>query len=135
MVAVWLIHGMPIHYTIDHATRFVHARIEGIITLKDVEAFLDAIVVQDALTYRKLVDGSDGNGTYTDDDVMMLAARASAYATLARRGPLAIVPRKNTSGDLAQRFINLGKYEAPAKIFSSAEEALKWLDSLPEAET
>jgi len=124
---------MPIRYTIDHAARFVHARVEGVINLKDVEAFLDDIVVQDALTYRKLFDGSEGDGTYTDDDVMALAARASAYATLARRGPLALVPRKNVPADLAQRFINLGKFDGQAKIFASANEALEWLNSLPEA--
>ena len=37
---------------------------------------------------------SEAAGTYNDEDVMALAARASAYASMARRGPLAIVPRK-----------------------------------------
>jgi hypothetical protein len=126
---------MPINYTIDHATRFVHARAEGTITLKDVEAFLDAVVVQGALPYRKLFDASEATGTYDDNDVMALGARASAYASMARRGPLAIVPRKNMAPDLARRFINLAKYETPARIFRSAAEARKWLDSLPDIKT
>jgi len=126
---------MPIEYTIDHAKRFVHARVLGVITLKDIEDFTDTVVAQDALTYRKLFDGSQGDGTYTDEDVMSLAARAAAYASLAQRGPLALVPRPGNGADLARRFVNLGKFTGQAKIFSSPEEALKWLEDQPEGET
>ncbi len=48
------------NYTIDHETRLVRARAEGIITLKDIEDFSDAVVAQDALAYRKLFDASEG---------------------------------------------------------------------------
>ena len=71
---------MPIEYTIDHEKRFVHARVLGVIVLKDIEDFADAVVAQDALTYRKLFDASKGDGTYDEQDVMTLAARAAAYA-------------------------------------------------------
>jgi hypothetical protein len=104
---------MPIIYTIDHKERLVLARAEGIITLKDIEDFSDDIVAQDALAYRKLFDGTNAAGTYDDNDVMILAARASAYATLTRRGRLALVPRRNAVPDLAERYINLGKFEGP----------------------
>jgi len=121
---------MPIHFTIDHAAKLVKARAEGIVTLKDIEAFSDAVVAQDALTYRKLFDARDAAGTYGDDDVMVLAARASAYAMLAKRGRLAVVPRRNAVPDLAQRYINLGKFDGNAQIFATPEEALAWLESL-----
>ncbi|MFN3876090.1 MAG: hypothetical protein ACK4L7_09300 [Flavobacteriales bacterium] len=120
---------MPIEYTIDHEKRFVHARVVGVIALKDIEDFTDAVVAQNALTYRKLFDGSLGDGTYDDQDVMTLAARAAAYASLAKRGPLALVPRPGSGADLARRYVNLGKFVGEARIFDSAEEALKWLDS------
>lgn len=124
---------MPIIYTIDHKERLVLARAEGIITLKDIEDFSDAVVTQDALGYRKMFDASDAAGTYDDNDVMILAARASAYATLTRRGRLALVPRRNAMPDLAERYINLGNFEGRAMIFRTPEEALAWLDS-PEPE-
>jgi hypothetical protein len=127
---VWLIPGMPIHLTIDHEKRFVHARVEGLITLRDIEDFSDAVVAQDALTYRKLFDASAADGTYNDDDVMTLAARATAYAALAERGPLALVPRKGGPGELARRYVNLGRFSGQAKIFTTADEARAWLDSL-----
>ncbi|TAJ96449.1 MAG: hypothetical protein EPO41_06925 [Reyranella sp.] len=125
---------MPIEYTIDHEKRFVHARVMGVIALKDIEAFTDVVVAQNALTYRKLFDGSQGDGTYDDQDVMALAARAAAYASLAKRGPLALVPRPGFGADLARRFINLGKFTGQAQIFESAEEGLKWLEAQPEGE-
>jgi len=126
---------MPIEYTIDHEKRFVHARVLGVIALKDIEDFTDAVVAQNALTYRKLFDGTQGDGTYTDEDVMALAARAAAYATLAQRGPLALVPRPGMGADLARRFINLGKFTGQAQIFDSAEDGLKWLESQSEGES
>lgn len=131
---VCLSQPMPIEYTIDHEKRFIRARVLGVISLKDIEAFTDFVVAQDALTYRKLFDGSQGDGTYTDEDVMSLAARAAAYASLAQRGPLALVPRPSHGADLARRYVNLGKFTGQARIFDSAEKALKWLDSQPEGE-
>mgnify|MGYP003578844172 FL=1 len=126
---------MPIRYTIDHEARFVHARAEGPTSLQDVEALLDAIVVQDALSYRKLFDASDAIAEYKEHDIMTLGARASVYAKLARRGALAIVPRKNVHPELALRFLNLARYEGAARIFQSADDGLKWLESLPEDES
>lgn len=125
---------MPIEYTIDHEKRLVQARVLGVISLKDIEAFTDAVVAQNALTYRKLFDGSRGDGAYDDHDVMMLAARASAYATLAKRGPLALIPRPTHGAELAKRYVNLGKFDGQAQIFASAEEGLKWLEAQPAGE-
>jgi hypothetical protein len=120
---------MPIEYTIDHEKRFVHARVLGVITLRDIEDFTDKVVAQDALTYRKLFDASQGDGTYTDEDVMTLAARAAAYATLAKRGALALVPRPGMGAELAKRYVNLGKFTGEARIFDTADDALVWLEA------
>ena len=126
---------MPIEFTIDHAKRFVHARVVGVITLKDIEDFTDKVVAQDALTYRKLFDGSQGDGTYDDHDVMALAARAAAYASLAKRGALAIIPRPGAGAELAKRYVNLGKFTGEARIFNSVDDALAWLESQPDSPT
>lgn len=123
---------MPIEFTIDHEKRFVHARVLGVVALKDIEDFSDSVVAQNALTYRKLFDGSQGDGTYTDEDVMTLAARAAAYATLAKRGPLALVPKPGTGAELAKRYVNVGKFAGEARIFDSVDEAMKWLETQPE---
>ena len=124
---------MPIHFTIDHKTRHVEAKFDGNLVLKDVEDFCDAVVGADALPYRKLIDGRTASGTYTDADVMALGARMAAYATTGKRGALALVPAPDTSLELADRLLNLGKDGRPAKSFLSIDDARKWLAAQPEA--
>ena len=57
---------MPITWTISDADRLVTARAQGLVTLQDIEALLDDIVVKDALGYRKLFDGRESVGEYDD---------------------------------------------------------------------
>ena len=125
---------MPIEFTIDHDKKFIDARVLGTIELKDLEDFMDAVVAGNALAYRKLFDGSQGDGTYTDGDVMTLAARAAADATLAKRGPLALVPKPGPGAELAHRYVNVGKFSGEARVFESAEAARKWLETQPVGE-
>ncbi len=82
--------------------------------------------------YRKLFDGREGDGTYTDEDVMALAARAAAYASIAKRGPLALIPKPGMGAELAKRFVNVGKFTGEARIFFSVDEAMAWLEAQPE---
>lgn len=124
---------MPIRFTIDHKARYVEATFDGVLVLKDVEDFCDAVVAADALPYRKLIDGRTASGTYTDADVMALGARLSAYAASGRRGPLALVPVPGTSLEPADRVLNLGKDGRPAKAFLSIDKAREWLAAQPEA--
>ncbi len=123
---------MGIKFTIDHKARYVEARCEGVVDLKDVEAFLDAVVVEDALRYRKLLDGRGAVPQYTNDDVMALGARVSAYAKIEQRGALALIAGTDEHFELSQRFINLGKSDRPARVFRSEDEARKWLEAQPE---
>src|SRR5256884_5407840 len=51
-----------------------------------------------------------------------MGARLSAYADISKRGALALVPAPGTSLELADRIINLGKNERPAKSFLSIED-------------
>jgi hypothetical protein len=123
---------MPIHYTIDHKARTVDAKFDGNLVLKDVEDFTDAVVGAGALPYRKLIDGRTATGTYTDADVMALGARLSAYATMGKRGALALVPASQKYVELIDRLLNLGKDGRPAKAFLSIDDARKWLAAQPE---
>jgi hypothetical protein len=123
---------MPITFTIDHKTRYVEAKFDGHLVLKDVEEFCDAVVAANGLPYRKLIDGRTAFGTYTDADVMALGARLSAYATISRRGALAVVPAPGSDLDLADRILNLGRNEGSGKAFLSIDEARQWLAVQPE---
>ncbi|MDP1967412.1 MAG: hypothetical protein Q8K93_35010 [Reyranella sp.] len=123
---------MPIHFTIDHKTRFVDAKFDGVLVLKDVEDFCDTIVGQNCLPYRKLIDGRTATGKYDDNDVMAMGARMSAYATMGPRGALAMVTADDATLELADRLMNLGKGGRPAKAFRSIADARKWLFAQPE---
>jgi hypothetical protein len=123
---------MPIHYTIDHKAHHVEATFDGHLVLKDIEDFADAVVGAGALPYRKLIDGRTATGTYTDADVMAMGARMAAYATMGKRGALAVIPASQKYVDLADRLLNLGKDGRPAKAFLSIDEARTWLAAQPE---
>jgi hypothetical protein len=122
---------MPIKVKVDHARRYVEAVAEGEVSLEDIEAFMDAVIVADALPYRKLFDGRTAYGKYTDEEVMRLAARLSAYASLGRRGAAALVSSVKYY-DLASRVLNLDSREHPSRVFLDIDEARRWLDAQPE---
>ena len=126
---------MPVQFTIDHEKRYVEARAEGETGLEHIEEFLDAVVLQGALPYRKLFDGRLAIPKYVDlnNDVMMLGARMSAYASnLEPRGAVAILAPNEQAADLARRFINLSKSSRPARVFLAEDEARTWLAAQPE---
>jgi len=123
--------SMPITWTISDTDRLVSARAEDLVTLQDVEALLDDIVVKDALAYRKLFDGRKATGQYDDRDVLMLGARISAYNSLNLTGAVAIVVETQTQYDAALRFANIGQAKRAIRVFFTPEEARAWLDTDP----
>jgi len=120
---------VPVQFEIDHAERFVHVRAHGVVRLPEILDYFDALVVQDAMPYPKLIDAREANPDLTDDDVMTLGARVSAYAIMEPRGPVAAVALTRKAGDILQRFMNLGGAQRAMRLFSSVEEARAWLAS------
>lgn len=84
---------MPIRGTIERDRKLVLIRTEGQVTLKDVEAYLDDLVVNDAMVFAKLFDASDLVPVADDSELMELGARMRAYAQTMGSGPLAFVVR------------------------------------------
>jgi hypothetical protein len=124
---------VPIRYHIDHDKRYVEARAEGETGLEDFESFLDDIVLQGALPYRKLIDSRRAVGTLNDHDIMMLGARMSAYnSNLGARGAIAFVVASRAPHSIPTRVVNLARADRPAKVFRSEDEARKWLAEQPE---
>jgi len=124
---------VPIHYHIDHDKRYVEARADGETGLEDFENFLDAIVLQGALPYRKLIDSRLAVGALNDHDIMMLGARMSAYTgNLGPRGAIAFVVASPAPTSIPTRVINLAPADRPAKVFRSEDEARKWLAEQPD---
>src|SRR5689334_22531348 len=114
---------MPIHWTISKPSKLVVAVCKGTVTRADIEGYLDAVVVADALGYRKIFDLTQAAVELPDGDMMALGARIRAYATIGAMGPLAIVASTPESYERAQLFATLADARRPLKIFTELHKA------------
>ena len=124
---------MPIHWTISKPSKLVVAVCKDAVTRKDIEGYLDALVVADVLSYRKIFDLTQAQVDLPDDDMMALGARIRAYATTGTMGPLAmgplaIVASTPESHERAQMFAALADARRPIRIFTELHKARQWLD-------
>ena len=121
---------MPITWTISHAERLVTVKADGPVTLQNAEEYLDAIVVNDAMPYRKLVDCTAMQPIASDEEMMQLGGRMRAYVATLEGGPLAFVATRPEVIDYVRRYINLVMGATrPVKIFETVDEARRWLDA------
>ncbi len=118
---------MPLRWQIDHAEKFVHIVAEGPITIEQMEEHFDAIAVANAMGYAKLFDANRAQPLYTDDDVMRMGARLSAYTANLPSGPLAVLGQSEEMLLTFRRFINISPSKRPARIFKDEAEARAWL--------
>jgi hypothetical protein len=118
---------MPLRWEIVHPEKFIRIVAEGVVTLQDMEAHFDAIVVADALAYAKLFDATLIRPKYDDDDVMAMGARLSAYTARFESGPLAVVGKGAAIRAAFSRFVNISPSKRPAALFESVEAARAWL--------
>ncbi|MBS0521064.1 MAG: hypothetical protein JSR90_20350 [Proteobacteria bacterium] len=118
---------MPLRWNIDHAEKFVHIVAEGRVTIAELEAHFDDMVVQKALGYAKLFDASRAEPVYDDHDVLMMGARLSAYTANFDSGPLAVVGEGSLLQTTFKRFVNISPSKRPAAFFKREAEARAWL--------
>jgi hypothetical protein len=121
-------------FNIDHQKRYVDVRGVGDVFLQDILAYFDALVVENAMPYRKMIDMRGVTPRIDDNDMMTLGARVSAYASMEPRGPIAVVSTAPDSDTFIRRFMNLGGAKRPMRLFNSLDAAKNWLDGMPEAE-
>ena len=100
-------------------------------TLKDVEAYLDDLVVNDAMPFAKLFDASNLVPATGDHELLMLGARIRAYAQTMDSGPIAFVVRTAEARQIIDRYINLAQANRPAGVFFAVEDARQWLAKQP----
>ena len=120
---------MPLTWTISHPNRLVTAIGKGQVTLLDMQAYLDGVVVSDAMGYRKIFDLTDGALTLNEAEMMELGARIRAYAATGRMGPLAVVASSPKAYDQARTYTALASANRPLQIFRDGTAARKWLDA------
>lgn len=119
---------MPIDYTIDHEQRLVHATAHGVVVLRDILDYFDAVAIHDAAAYQKLFDAREMAPQLSDDDFMVVAARVSAYAAFDPRGAVAAVATNFEAVSALQRYANFfGGEDRPVRLFDRIETARAWL--------
>ena len=104
---------------------------EGDVTLRDIEGYLDAVVVAGTMPYRKLFDGTRADSAMTDEEMMALGARIRAYHGSGKMGPLAIAVVTEHTHGLARLFGALAAADRPIKIFRDLRAARRWLEAQP----
>ena len=121
---------MPLRWKISHDERLVTVTTEGPITLRDVEAYFDAVVVADAQPYAKLFDATGMVAELSDDDMMAIGARMSAYVHGQGQpgGPAAFVVTTDLARDFIERYLNLMPSSRKALICQNVDEARRWLE-------
>ena len=119
---------MPVQWSVSHPNRLVIASATGNVGLADIEAYLDGMLRENLLAYRKLFDVSQGTPRLSDDDHMALGARVRAYIPLGPLGPMAIVVRQDRSYEDAMMFATLARADRPLEIFHDARRARYWLE-------
>lgn len=118
---------MPLRWEILHPQKLIHVVAEGEVTLKEMEAHFDALVIANALSYSKLFDATLLKPVYDADDVMAMGARLSAYTSHFPSGPLAVVGRDESVVQAFKRFVNISPSKRPAAIFKTEKKARAWL--------
>ena len=121
---------MPMRWTISHDERLVMVTADGPITLLEIEAYFDALILAGAQPSGKLLDATTMEARLTDADVMAIGARMSAYVKDQKweGGPAAFVATTRLNREFIKRFINLAATPRSAKIFQTVAEARRWLD-------
>ena len=119
---------MPVTWTISHQAELVLAVCRDKVGLTDIQDYLDAVVVEDALPYRKIFDITHGELGLDDTDMMALGARIRAYAATSKMGPLALVASTPAAYERARLYMALAGADRPMQVFRELHQARKWLD-------
>jgi hypothetical protein len=121
---------MPISIDVDHEARLVRTVATGQVTFHDTWGYHEAVVLEEALSYAKLMDATEATFVHDDDDIMKLGARVSAYADVDNRGPVAVIVRDETQRGMIRRYFNLTGDAFPTALFDTELEARRWLREL-----
>lgn len=120
---------MPLHWTIDHQTRFVDVRAEGTFTPADVKTYLDDVAAAGAMPYAKLFDISNVAETFALADLETLGRSIRQYAIdgYGPLGPLAIVVSDGAVHAQAARYADSAGTNRPLRIFRDRVPGMAWL--------
>ena len=118
---------MPVDFRFDHEHRLVIATAHGRVALQEILDYFDAVTVNEAASYAKLFDAREMDPQLSDDDVMVIGARVSAYAAFDPRGAVAAVAVTVEARDAVRRYMNFSGAKRAVQLFTTVEDAREWL--------
>lgn len=122
--------SMSLDWTIDAEARLVVIVVDGDVTRREMETLLDELIAKEAMTYRKLFDGSRGDTSMNSEELLMLGVRFRAIHAQGRMGPLAVVVAEHKAELVAQVLGMLAVADRPMRVFRAPALAHRWLESL-----
>src|SRR5687767_12537330 len=121
---------MPVLWNAFHSSRLVTIAFKGVIGRQDIDDCTDGIMTPATLSYRKLVDLTQGSLALTAEDIAALAQRVREHARAGTMGALAIIvlPSQHEQHGLLFDALSAAA-ERPLKVFSDPQAARDWLDA------
>ena len=123
---------MPLHWTIDHDERLVMAVAEGNLSTSDVEQYLEQVVAEAAMPYRKIFDVSSPGVSLALQEMQALGRSMRRFTKDGAMGPLALVVGGHSHLQAAI-FADGAGVHRPVQIFKTRQEAERWLGIQPGA--
>jgi hypothetical protein len=118
---------MPVEWEIDQKRRLMRIVGEGDVTLAELHALTDAVVKNETMGFRKLVDVRSAETSMTPEEMLEIGVRARSVQALGTSGPLAVVlPEKG----LAHAEMLLGMIAAGERlmrVFRDLKKAERWI--------
>jgi hypothetical protein len=118
---------MPLIWKLDAANSLVVAVASGDVTRSEMERYLDAIVENEALAYRKVFDVHKGDTSMTADDVLPLAVRMRSLHDLGEMGPLAVILPPGRGKRLHRALGMIATAKRPMRVFENPMLAYRWI--------
>ena len=122
---------MPVLWTVSHSSRLVVISVKSAVLLKDMEECVEGIMTPATLSYRKLMDLSEGHLALSREDMVALAEYVREHSGTSPMGALAIMVASDEGEQQARLFESLSVVNRPLKIFRELQAARTWLDAQP----
>lgn len=121
---------MPLHWNIQSEARFFEVICEGDVEGHEVHVMLDALVGTRALGYRKLFDGTRGETHMSAMEIIDIGVRMrNLHKGDVELGPLAVAIADDKYFLLGRVLGMLAAPRRPMRIFKTAGQASRWLNS------
>ena len=121
---------MPLFWNANSETRFFDVTCEGDVEAHEVHAMLDALVGARALGYRKLFDGTRGETRMSAMEIIDIGVRMrNLHKGGVELGPLAVAMADDKYVLLGRVLGMLAAPRRPMRIFKTAKQAYRWLNS------